>query len=114
MPPQTPDADRKPGIGDVTSTRPTRAQRRHEAARVRPENSSSLSPTSVAVPSLKPRRKTSKVPFNTYIERSTQARLEWLRTRGGYAVTDVTDLALREFMDRAGVPQLNDNGELPV
>lgn len=111
MPPQP--SDPKPGISNITSTRPTRAQRRDEVARVRPEEPSTASPASVAVPTLKPRRKPSKVPFNTYIERGTQARLEWFRTRGGYAVTDVTDLALREFMDRAGVPHPDENGKMP-
>jgi hypothetical protein len=44
-----------------------------------------------------------KVPLNTYVRPSTQQRVEVLKNRG-YAVTDIVDAALNEFLDRAGVP----------
>jgi hypothetical protein len=54
-----------------------------------------------------------KVPFNTYVLSATQKRVEWFKNRGGYAVTDdVVELALSEFLDRAGVPKVNGNGDL--
>lgn len=116
MPPQP--SNRAPGLGDSFSTRPTRAQRREEAARVKTEpepetHTSSTRPSQVvaatqspetAVGALRPRKKAAKVPFNTYISRGTQARIDWLRNIGDYAVTDIAELALIEFLDRANVP----------
>ncbi len=116
MPPQP--SDRAPGLGDSFSTRPTRAQRREEAARVKtdePETSSSSTRVSTVaaaqdsetiVRALRPRKKPAKVPFNTYISRNTQERIDWLRGSGDYAVTDIAELALREFLDRTGVPEV--------
>ncbi|MCP9276576.1 MULTISPECIES: hypothetical protein [Mycolicibacterium] len=50
------------------------------------------------------RKKQQKVPLNTYVRPGTQQRIEVLKDRG-YAVTDIVDAALNEFLDRAGVPQ---------
>ena len=50
------------------------------------------------------RKRQQKVPLNTYVRPGTQQRIEVLKDRG-YAVTDIVDAALNEFLDRAGVPQ---------
>jgi hypothetical protein len=50
------------------------------------------------------RKRQQKVPLNTYVRPGTQQRIEVLKDRG-YAVTDIVDVALNEFLDRAGVPQ---------
>lgn len=50
------------------------------------------------------RKRLPKVPLNTYVRPGTQQRLEALKDRG-YAVTDIVDAALNEFLDRAGVPR---------
>jgi len=50
------------------------------------------------------RKRQQKVPLNTYVRPGTQQRLEVLKDRG-YAVTDIVDAALNEFLDRADVPQ---------
>lgn len=52
---------------------------------------------------LQQRKKLQKVPLNTYVRPATQQRMDWLKTRG-YAVTDIVDAALTEFLDRAGAP----------
>ena len=44
------------------------------------------------------------MPLNTYVRPGTQQRVEVLKDRG-YAVTDIVDAALNEFLDRAGVTQ---------
>ncbi|MDI1289514.1 MAG: hypothetical protein PSX37_06135 [bacterium] len=53
------------------------------------------------------RRRLQKVPLNTYVRPATQQRMEALKDRG-YAVTDIVDTALSEFLDRAGVPRADD------
>lgn len=53
------------------------------------------------------RKRLQKVPLNTYVRPATQQRMEVLKDRG-YAVTDIVDTALNEFLDRAGVPQADD------
>lgn len=50
------------------------------------------------------RKRQQKVPLNTYVRPGTQQRIEVLKDRG-YAVTDIVDAALNEFLDRTGVPQ---------
>lgn len=50
------------------------------------------------------RKRQQKVPLNTYVRPGTQQRIEVLKDRG-YAVTDIVDAALNEFLDRAGVPR---------
>ena len=57
-----------------------------------------------AVAKLQARKRQRKMPLNTYVSPETQHRLEWFRTRGGYTVTDVVEIALNEFLDNAGVP----------
>ncbi|GAB5901780.1 hypothetical protein OKHIL_75910 [Mycolicibacterium mageritense] len=53
------------------------------------------------------RKRLQKVPLNTYVRPATQQRVEVLKGRG-YAVTDIVDTALNEFLDRAGVPPASD------
>jgi hypothetical protein len=53
------------------------------------------------------RKRQQKVPLNTYVRPATQQRMEVLKNRG-YAVTDIVDMALNEFLDHAGVPRSDD------
>lgn len=46
-----------------------------------------------------PRVKLSKVPLSTYITADTQQRVEWLKKRCGYAITDVAEKAFQDFLD---------------
>ena len=50
------------------------------------------------------RKRQQKVPLNTYVRPGTQQRIEVMKDRG-YAVTDIVDAALNEFLDRAGIQQ---------
>lgn len=114
-----------PGIGS-TSTRPSRAQRREEAARVLPEPAPREVPQQptqthtpaparqapVATTSLEPKRGPAKEPLNTRILVNTSKRLNWFTSKHGYAVTQVVDVALQEFLDRNGVPDVDANGEI--
>jgi hypothetical protein len=99
--------NRPPGLGTQTSTRPTREERRREVERVRPEIDEPTTTTT-----LQPRKKASKVPFNTYVHRSTQQRIEWFKTHGGYTVTDIVEVALNQFLDQQGAPKVSETGEL--
>lgn len=114
-----------PGIGS-TSTRPSRAQRREEAARVLPEQAPrevAQQPTQAPAPvsarqapaaatSLEPKRGPAKEPLNTRILVNTSKRLNWFTRKHGYAVTQVVDVALQEFLDRNSVPDVDANGEI--
>jgi hypothetical protein len=105
--------NRPPGLGAQTSTRPTREERRREVERVRPDIDQPATTTSAAAPTtLEPRKKASKVPFNTYVHRSTQQRIEWFKTHGGYSVTDIVEVALNQFLDQQGAPKFSETGEL--
>ena len=81
-----------------------------EAERVQAASkpASASSKTSPGAPTMKlrERKRSQKVPLNTYVNPATQQRIEWLRAQGNYAVTDVVDAALNEFLDRAGVPRV--------
>ena len=116
-----------PGIGS-TSTRPSRAQRREEAARVLPEpapreaaqqatQAPAAAPatprqTSAVTTSLEPKRGPAKEPLNTRILVNTSKRLNWFTSKNGYAVTQVVDVALQEFLDRNNVPDVDANGDI--
>ncbi len=115
-----------PGIGN-TSTRPSRAQRREEAARVVPEPAPQQVGQSPAQPAgtapvahtrpapgitLEPKRGPAKEPLNTRILVQTSKRLNWFTSQHGYAVTQVVDVALQEFLDRNNVPEVDANGEI--
>lgn len=112
-------SSKAPGLGERqgVSTRPTREERRREVERVQAAPPADDTATAAqeasqaaALTKIAPRKKPSKVPFNTYITASTQQRIEWLKGRG-YAVTDIAEEALREFLDRAGVPANDSAGE---
>lgn len=116
-----------PGIGS-TSTRPSRAQRREEAARVLPEpapreaaqqatQAPAAAPVTPRQPSavttsLEPKRGPAKEPLNTRILVNTSKRLNWFTSKNGYAVTQVVDVALQEFLDRNNVPDVDANGDI--
>ena len=103
--------NRTPGLGTPTSTRPTREERRRQVERVQPEPSQPQAAATQA-PGLEPRRKATKVPFNTYVQRSTQQRIEWFKSHGGYTVTDIVEVALNQFLDQQGAPRISDAGEV--
>jgi hypothetical protein len=94
-----------------TAGLPDRIARRERVARVVPDASASAEPTAAAPaeeavppaarPRLQPRSKTPKASLSTRISASTEQRLQQFTARG-YAVTDVVDLALVEFLDRNG------------
>ncbi len=105
----------------------SRADRRAQAARVRPADSAPaelarpVSPPATAeeyggVPvagdrvQLHPRRREGKRPFATQLRPGTVARLEWVRARG-YVITDTVDAAINAYLDSAGVPQPDQLGE---
>lgn len=117
-----------PGIGE-TSTRPSRSQRRVEAAKVIPEagrrevaqpsiQADAPAPviqagTPIALSAvLEPKRGPAKEPLNTRILVNTSKRLNLFTSQNGYAVTQVVDVALQEFLDRNGVSQFDANGEI--
>jgi hypothetical protein len=69
-------------------------------------------PTATSAPGLEPRKKATKVPFNTYVQRSTQQRIEWFKARGGYTVTDIVEVALNQFLDQQGAPKISETGAI--
>ncbi|MFC9898549.1 hypothetical protein ACFVMC_33070 [Nocardia sp. NPDC127579] len=125
------NAAAKPGLGDLSSTRPmSRAARRAEAERIRLEQERQAEaggngtaelddqldadiqllhepgePT-VQLPLKRAKR---KVPIATQIRRETEARVEWAQARGA-ALTDLVDAALNAYLDAAGVPQPGPDG----
>ena len=103
--------NKSPGLGTPTSTRPTREKRRRQVERVQPEPPQPT-PTATPTSGLEPRRKATKVPFNTYVQRSTQQRIEWFKSRGGYTVTDIVEVALNQFLDQQGAPKISETGEV--
>lgn len=110
MPSSNSSKGRGLGLGEGESTRPTREERRREVERVHadegaPDSGASEAPA--VITKLMPRKRPAKVPFNTYVQGGTQRRIEWLKGQG-YAVTDIVDLALNEFLDRAGAPKASD------
>ncbi|MEV0712751.1 hypothetical protein [Nocardia aurea] len=52
-----------------------------------------------------------KRPFATQIQASTLGRLEWVRRRGG-VITDTVDAAINAYLDAAGVPPAEENGDV--
>ena len=110
MPPSRPT-----GLGPQSSTRLTREERRREAERVQADPQPTQAPASSPSAKLQARkRQPPKVPLNTYASWATQQRVEWFRTKGGYTVTDVVEVALNEFLDKAGVPPPEDLNRLSV
>jgi hypothetical protein len=46
------------------------------------------------------------------VQRSTQQRIEWFKSHGGYTVTDIVEVALNRFLDQQGAPRISDAGEV--
>ncbi|NMM90392.1 hypothetical protein B2J88_39705 [Rhodococcus sp. SRB_17] len=69
-------------------------------------------PTPTVTTSLNPKRGPAKEPLNTRILVSTSKRLDWFTNKNGYAVTQVVDVALQEFLARNGVPEVDTHGEI--
>lgn len=61
---------------------------------------------------LEPKRGPAKEILNTRVLTSTSKRLEWFTSKNGYAVTNVVDVALQEFLNKAGVPEPDGNGNI--
>jgi len=61
---------------------------------------------------LEPRKGPAKVPLNTRVLASTEARLNWLVNDRQSTVTNVVDVALREFFDRCSVPPADHDGRI--
>nr|WP_029537894.1 MULTISPECIES: hypothetical protein [Rhodococcus] len=61
---------------------------------------------------LEPRKGPTKVPLNTRVLASTEARLNWLVNNRQSTVTNVVDVALQEFFDRYRVPPADLDGRI--
>jgi len=61
---------------------------------------------------LEPRKGPAKVPLNTRVLASTEARLTWLVNDRQSTVTNVVDVALQEFFDRCSVPPADHDGRI--
>ncbi|AWK76191.1 hypothetical protein CBI38_32340 (plasmid) [Rhodococcus oxybenzonivorans] len=61
---------------------------------------------------LEPRKGPTKVPLNTRVLASTEARLNWLVNDRQSTVTNVVDVALQEFFDRYRVPPADLDGRI--
>ncbi|MDH6288198.1 hypothetical protein M2275_003104 [Rhodococcus opacus] len=61
---------------------------------------------------LEPRKGPTKVPLNTRVLASTEARLNWLVNNRQSTVTNVVDVALQEFFDRYRVPPADHDGRI--
>jgi hypothetical protein len=61
---------------------------------------------------LEPRKGPTKVPLNTRVLASTEARLTWLVNNRQSTVTNVVDVALQEFFDRYRVPPADHDGRI--
>lgn len=61
--------------------------------------------------SLPMKARTSKRPFATQVQASTLGRLEWAR-RQGAILTDTVDAAINSYLDAAGVPPADENGNV--
>ena len=61
---------------------------------------------------LEPRKGPTKVPLNTRVLASTEARLTWLVNDRQSTVTNVVDVALQEFFDRCSVPPADHDGRI--
>ncbi|QII03884.1 hypothetical protein BH92_27760 (plasmid) [Rhodococcoides fascians A21d2] len=61
---------------------------------------------------LEPRKGPAKEILNTRVLASTSKRLEYFTSKNGFAVTDVVNVALTEFFNKAGVPEPDANGSI--
>lgn len=122
------------GIEMPPSTRPTRGEKRREASRVHTESATqgpeeptttndrtedtSAAAAAQTTPSqekkvpamtLPVKTKPIKRPFATQIVAETAIRLDWVR-RQGHSLTDTVDEAINTYLDAAGVPRFDING----
>lgn len=74
----------------------------------------SAQPNSMAATTLglEPRKGPAKEILNTRVLASTSKRLEYFTSKNGFAVTDVVNVALTEFFNKAGVPEPDANGNI--
>jgi len=77
------------------------------AGGVRPPHVHTVPPT-VQLPM---KARTSERPFATQVQASTLGRLEWVR-RQGAILTDTVDAAINTYLDAAGVPHADENGNI--
>lgn len=94
---------------------PTQAPQRPVASAADVEQSSpSAQPNSMAATTLglEPRKGPAKEILNTRVLASTSKRLEYFTSKNGFAVTDVVNVALTEFFNKAGVPEPDANGSI--
>ncbi|MFC9768649.1 hypothetical protein [Rhodococcus jostii] len=96
--------------------RPTRAGR-GAAGSAKPvsgagEFGSAGAPSPELTAKLEPRKGPTKVPLNTRVLASTEARLTWLVNDRQSTVTNVVDVALQEFFDRCSVPPADHDGRI--
>ncbi|WP_328664669.1 hypothetical protein [Nocardia salmonicida] len=66
----------------------------------------------IALPPRRGRRRGSKRPFSTQLESATLARLDWIVNQG-YVLTDTVDAAINAYLDAAGVPRPDAEGDMP-
>jgi hypothetical protein len=92
---------------------PPQAPQRPVAADVE-QSSPSAQPNSMAATTLglEPRKGPAKEILNTRVLASTSKRLEYFTSKNGFAVTDVVNVALTEFFNKAGVPEPDANGNI--
>ncbi|MEU4345348.1 hypothetical protein AB0H00_29540 [Nocardia sp. NPDC023852] len=130
-----------PGISVPSTKAPSRAERRAEAERIRHEQASPAVPeTAKSTPAPDPAAVTAespgpagkdktiptpppptvqlpmkarhnKRPLATQVQASTLGRLEWVR-RQGAVLTDTVDAAINAYLDAAGVPHADENGNI--
>ncbi|MFC9549732.1 hypothetical protein ACFTWF_02645 [Rhodococcus sp. NPDC056960] len=74
--------------------------------------SRAVTPSPGLTAKLEPRKRPAKVPLNTRVLASTEARLNWLVKDRQSTVTNVVDVALQEFFDRYSVPQVDADGRI--
>lgn len=94
---------------------PPQAPQRPVASAADVEQSSpSAQPNSMAGTTLglEPRKGPAKEILNTRVLASTSKRLEYFTSKNGFAVTDVVNVALTEFFNKAGVPEPDANGNI--
>jgi hypothetical protein len=74
--------------------------------------SATQTPSRELTAKLEPRKGPAKVPLNTRVLASTEARLTWLVKDRQSTVTNVVDVALQEFFDRYRVPPADPDGRI--
>lgn len=91
---------------------PTPAPQRSATPATRAEQPQSGAALIANALGLEPKKGPAKEILNTRVLASTSKRLEWFISKNGYAVTNVVDVALQEFLNKAGVPDPDSNGNI--